>query len=257
MADQVDPTSDRPVFRQVADLIRDDIRSGRLAPEDRLPSETELMNRFRAARGTVRQAIAVLRSEGLVRVAHGKGAFVRPRQPVRRLAHDRFARRHRDAGKAAFQAETDAAGHTPRVDVLDVRKDRCPDDLAPLLGVRRGTQVLIRERRYFVDEEPVELATSYIPWSLASGTQMVEANTGPGGVYARLEERGHRLGRFTEEIRSRSPSPEERRQLRLADGVPVIDIRRIAYDATGQPVELCDAVLAADRFVLSYELPAT
>ena len=86
---------------------------------------------------------------------------------------------------------------------------------------------------------------------------MVEAKTGPGGVYARLEERGHRLGRFTEEIRSRSPSPEERRQLRLADGVPVIDVRRVAYDTTGQPVELCDAVLAADRFVLSYELPAT
>ncbi|MGH8892650.1 MAG: GntR family transcriptional regulator [Actinomycetes bacterium] len=257
MPDRIDPTSDRPVFRQLADLLREDVRSGRLVPGDRLPSETELMNRFRAARGTVRQAIAVLRTEGLIQVEHGRGAFVRLRQPVRRLAHDRFARRHRDAGKAAFHAETETAGHTPSVEVIDVRKDRCPNDVAVLLKLRRGTAVLVRERRYFVDDEPVELATSYIPWNLASGTPMAEQYTGPGGIYARLEELGHRLAKFTEEVRSRSPLPEERRSLRLADGVPVFELRRTACDVEGRAVEVCDTVLAADRFVLTYELPAT
>ena len=49
--------------------------------------------------GTVRQAIATLRAEGLIDIEHGRGAFARRRPPVRRLAYDRFARRHRDAGK--------------------------------------------------------------------------------------------------------------------------------------------------------------
>ena len=43
---------------------------------------------------------------------------------------------------------TEAPGHKPGVEVLDIRKDRCPDDVARLLDLRCGSAVLIRERRY-------------------------------------------------------------------------------------------------------------
>ncbi len=56
--------------------------------------------------------------------------------------------------------------------------------------------MLVRRGRYLADGLPMELATSYVPWSLAKGTQMTEPNTGPGGIYARIEEAGHRLERF-------------------------------------------------------------
>ena len=39
-------------------------------------------------------------------------------------------------------------------------------------------------------------------------------------------------------------------------GVPVIVVVRVAYDLEDRPVEVCDTVMAADRYVLSYELPA-
>src|SRR5215211_1757793 len=98
----IDPTSDRPAYRQIADQLRAVIVGGRLEPGAQLPSERALMDTYRAARGTVRQAIATLRAEGLVDIEHGRGAFVRRRPPVQRKAYDRFARRHRDAGKAAY-----------------------------------------------------------------------------------------------------------------------------------------------------------
>jgi GntR family transcriptional regulator len=256
MAGTVDPTSDRPVFRQIADLLRDDIRSGRLAEGARLPSERELMDAYGAARGTVRQSIAQLRSEGLITTAHGRGAFVRSRPPVRRIAQDRFARRHRDEGRAAFLAEAEKEGVSPGVEVLKVGPAPAPDDAAERLGLAAGSKVLVRSRRYLADGDPVELATSYLPWDIAGGTEMARKNPGPGGIYARLEEAGHRLARFTEDVSARMPTPDEVRSLRLTAGTPVFGLVRVAYDEAGTAVEVCDTVMAADRFVLSYELPA-
>jgi GntR family transcriptional regulator len=252
----IDPTSDRPIFKQVADGLRSAILSGEFAPGARLPSEQRLMDDCRVSRGTVRDAVDLLRAEGLVRTEHGRGTFVRDRPPVRRLAHDRFARRHRERGRAAYLAELEAEGRRPEVEVLEVARVKAPDEVAVWLQLAIGADVLVRRRRYLADGEPMELATSYIPWELAEGTPMVEANTGPGGVYARLEELGHELKRFSEEVAARMPTSEEVRALVLEPGVPVFRVVRVAYDTDERPVEACDTVMAADRYVLGYELPA-
>lgn len=256
MAVGIDPTSDRPVFRQIADWLRAEITSGRLGPGAQLPSESELVGMFHTTRTTARQALGVLKSEGLIVSEHGRGAFVRRPPTVRRLAHDRFARRHRKQGKAAFTADAEAGGFHAEVEVLRVGRDKATPPIARRLDLRSGAGVLVRHRRYFADGQPVEVATSYVPWALAAGTAMVREDTGPGGIYARLEESGHRLARFTEEVTARMPSPEEIRALHLDTGVPVIAIVRTAIDDADTAVEVCETVMAADRFVLEYELPA-
>ena len=253
----IDATADRAVYLQIADRLRRAITSGSLSPGAQLPSERALMEEYGAARGTVRQSIGVLRAEGLIETEHGRGAFVRRRPPVKRVAHDRFARRHRKAGKAAFIAEMAGDGRTPKVEILHVGRGRAPADIADRLGLKPTADVLVRSRRYLADDYPMELATSYVPWEFARGTTMVEDNPGPGGIYARLEEAGHRLRSFAEEVTARMPTPDEARQLRLPSGVPVIVVVRTAFDTDGVAVEVCDTVMAADRYVLAYELPAS
>ena len=85
---------------------------------------------------------------------------------------------------------------------------------------------------------------------------MTETNPGPGGIYARIEDAGRRLGRFTEEVTARMPTPDEAKALRLANGTPVLALVRVAYDVDDHPVEVCDTVMSANHFLLSYELPA-
>ncbi|MFF8284300.1 GntR family transcriptional regulator [Streptomyces albus] len=250
----LDPTSDRAVFRQIADRIREAIDKGRFEEGAKLPSESELVEHFGVSRMTVRNALSLLRSEGLVTAEHGKGVFVRPRPPVRRLASDRFARRYRDQGKSAFTVEAEAAGSKPEVDSLEVKEEKPAPDISARLGSPR--KVLARRRRYLLDGRPVEFAVSCIPLDLARGTQIAEPNPGPGGIYARLEELGHRLDHFDEEVRARMPSPAEVKTLRLSSGVPVISLIRTAYDTEGRAVEVCDTVMAADAYVLAYQLPA-
>ncbi len=256
MPQGIDPTSDRAAYRQIADRLRDAVLRGELPAGAQLPSERALMEEYAAARGTVRQAIALLRSEGLIRAEHGRGVFVRQQPPIRRLAHDRFARRHRDAGKAAFQAEAEASGRQPEVEVLHVGEEEATAEVAERLGMSPGERTLVRRRRYLLDGEPVELATSHLPYDLVRGTRICESNPGPGGIYARLEDLGHRLAHFTEEVTARMPLPDEARALQLAAGIPVFRLVRAAYDSESRPVEVCDTVMASDRYVLSYELPA-
>lgn len=252
----IDKRSDRPVYLQIADELRRRITTGEVSPRKELPSERQLMEQFAAARGTVRQAIAQLVSEGLAETHRGRGTFVRDRPPVLRKAYDRFARAHRQAGKAAYLAEAEAAGRRPEVEVLRVGPTKAPADVAARLGIEVGAQVLERRRRYRSDGLAMETATSYVPWELAKGTAIARRNTGPGGIYARLEENGYRLGRFAEDIWARMPTPEEERGLDLAKGVPVFEVIRVAYTESDQAVELCRTVMPADRWVLAYELPA-
>lgn len=78
----IDPTADRAVFRQLADLLRDRILSGDLPPGAPLPSELRLSQEYGLSRTTVRQAIGILRAEGLVLVQPPRGTFVRTLAPT-------------------------------------------------------------------------------------------------------------------------------------------------------------------------------
>lgn len=253
---QIDRADDKPPYRQIASMLREAISSGQLVAEERLPSEAALIDHFGVARMTVRQAVQELRSEGLVISEHGRGVFVRPAPPIRRLASDRFARRHRASGKAAFTVEAEKSGCTPQVDNITVTRQRPDSVVAERLRLTADDDVVVRSRRYLADGRPVETATSYIPADFAQGTKIEQTDTGPGGIYARLEEAGHTLARFTEEVGARMPTPDERRALQLPAGVPVLTVVRTAYDTNDVAVEVCDTVKVASAYLLEYDFSA-
>jgi GntR family transcriptional regulator len=253
---QIDRMDDRAPYRQIADMLRAAIESHRLGAGERLPSEAQLIDHFGVARMTVRQAVQELRGEGLVVSEHGRGVFVRPSPPIRRVASDRFARKHRADGKAAFSVEAEKTGYSPRVDNIVIRRESPNFVVAERLRISTSDTVVVRSRRYLADERPIETAVSYIPVAFAEGTKIEQADTGPGGIYARLEENGHTLARFTEEVGARMPTPEERRTLDIGSGVPVLTVLRTAYDTSDVAVEVCDTVKVAPAYLLEYQFPA-
>ncbi len=66
----------RNLTDEVVERITREIKSGRLAPGSRLPTERELMTALGVSRTVIREAVAALRSEGLVVTRQGSGAFV-------------------------------------------------------------------------------------------------------------------------------------------------------------------------------------
>src|SRR3954470_12735670 len=86
----VDPYDHTPVYLQLAEIIREDIAAGRLSPGRMLPSEARLSQQHGIGRDAVRDALAQLRSEGLIVTESGVGSKVREQaeREVVRLGHD-------------------------------------------------------------------------------------------------------------------------------------------------------------------------
>src|SRR3954452_25606863 len=173
-----------PPSRRIADELRRAILSGELAPGVALPSERELARSHGTARNTARQAIDYLEADGLVEAQHGRGVFVRERRPFLRVAHDRYSRRHREAGRAPFRAEAEAQGRTARVEVLAIEQVPAPDWVAESLSLPPATSVLVRRNRYLADDEPVQLADTYLPLPIARDTELERKVPASGGIYA-------------------------------------------------------------------------
>ncbi|WP_367132393.1 GntR family transcriptional regulator [Saccharothrix sp. HUAS TT1] len=252
----VDPSSDRAVFRQIADELRSSIKDGTYGPGSRLPSENELAKRYDVTRVTVRRALGELAAEGLTVSQHGRGVFVRSTPVIVRASLARFSRKRRQEGDGAFAAEVKRLGMVPRQRLTEVGEIDPPDFVADALNLSSGEKVVVRRRVMFADDLPLQLADSYFASSLAAGTKLLDEDSGPGGSYARVEEEGHTLARFREDLTARMPTPEEARALQLGTGVPVVQLRRIAYDQDGRAVEVFDSVVAADKYQFTYEFDA-
>ena len=83
----------RGLVPEIVDTLAADVREGRLQTGDKLPTESELMNRFEVSRTVVREAISRLQASGLVETRHGVGTFVMapPEQSNFRIAPEDFA----------------------------------------------------------------------------------------------------------------------------------------------------------------------
>jgi DNA-binding GntR family transcriptional regulator len=77
----IDPDSGRPVYRQLADVIRAQIDNGLLRPGQRLRTEPEYVDEYGISRESVRKAMGVLRAEGLI-ITTRQGSRVRPQPDV-------------------------------------------------------------------------------------------------------------------------------------------------------------------------------
>lgn len=241
----------QPKYVRIADDLRAEIDRGAYAPGDRLPGENDLMARYGVARMTARTALAVLQAEGLTMARKGAGVFVREFHPIRRHSVERLASTQWSAGHAIW--DTDLEGRQLTVDNIEVYESAPPAPVSRVLGTGR---CIVRSRTFVLDGKPVQLATSWLPAELVAGSPITEPNTGPGGIYARLAELGHKPVRFREEIRARMPLANEARRLQLPPATPVVVIYRTAYADERGPVEVNEMILDASAYVIENNIGA-
>lgn len=244
----------RPLYQRIADDIRLKIESGDLAGGSRLESESELGTRWGASRVTVRQAMEVLRADGLVVKQHGRGTFVRQQPAVETRWSTRYQRK--PAGETSPFAR-DAKREGARPDwTYETDRVRSDEAIADRLGIEPGEHVMRTRYLFRANDKPVQRSTSWEPFALVSGTP-IEEPEGEGrtvGVVARMDTIGVHIDHVTEKVRSRPAEGDERRELEIPDGVWVMAVERTHW-AGNRAVETADIVIPADRYVLAYVIP--
>lgn len=241
-------------YRGIAADLRDRVKAGEFGEKRKLPSERDLRAHYDVSQMTVRQALGVLRDEGLIESRVGSGWYVAEWRPIVRNALSRLSATQWGDGRSMWDVDIDDR----TLEAVDVQTEtlQAPADVARALDLEIGELVCRRNRRYAVDGEIVMRATSYIPEDLARGTRITQIDAGPGGTYARLREAGHGPVQFREQLRCRLATPTEVDDLHLAAGAPVIEQHRSAMRTDGRVVEINRMVLDASKFLLVYDFPA-
>ncbi|WP_163552100.1 GntR family transcriptional regulator [Candidatus Frankia alpina] len=252
------PADSRPLYHQLAALLREQIRSGELVPGAQIPTETELAERHATSRNTVRLALNLLRNEGLLVSKRGLGSFVRSEPPMKyyaSLTGSRGKRLEANRQRDTFAQQIEAQGKTPR-QVSATEVVAADDEIAAHLALQPGQPVGVRRRVMYVDEEPLQLGDSYYPLDIVEGSKIMAAADVVEGTDQVLEDLGHVPTRYEDEITWRMPTAEESAKLHLAPGVPVGRLLRTTFDQQERPIEVYLVILPADRHVLLYDVSA-
>lgn len=248
------PYTGRPAYVQIADDIRRQLDDGALRGGDKLPTEAELMADYGVSRIVVRQAIEVIRREGLVVSQRGSGTFVREQQPrTRRVLGDLYRYRAR-ATSSPFATAAKDSGQRPEWEYQS-RKTTASQSIAERLGIAANDAVMRTSYRFLADEVPVMLSTSYEPLVITGGTVIEQPEGSPTtGVVGRMDLIGVHITHVVEDVQARTARPYEQDALDVPTGVPVLAVER-TYFAEDQPVETADIVVSADRYTFSYAVP--
>ncbi|EPD55839.1 MULTISPECIES: GntR family transcriptional regulator [unclassified Streptomyces] len=223
--------------RQLADLLRHQLLAGGF-PDGTLPHETTLATDYRATRNTVRQALDLLRAEGLVDRLPGVGTVV----VARKYPHGLdclmgLAETLREHGRVTNEVRT--MGPAP-----------APAPVAERLQVKPGTDVLYIERLRRLSGLPLSLDLTYIPLDL--GTALLGADLENTDVFRLLETiTGQRLGHAAITLEAVNADTHSAAVLEAPHGAAVLMLERLTHLADGRPVDLEFIRFRGDRITMS------
>jgi GntR family transcriptional regulator len=217
------------------------------------------MSEFGLSRGTIREAVALLRAEGLVVTEHGRGTYARPVMPIRRLGSERYRREAARLDVTDGEPETSFTydqqiGWSAYQLDKEFREIPASSALAELFGVEVGTMLLERRFVFRAQGVPQQMSTSCLLLDMVAGTPVADpANEPwPGGDMAQLDSLGFRVTGVRERVRARMPVPDEVATLQIPSGVPVVTITRQTYVGERVVAVAYDIVIPADRVELDY-----
>jgi GntR family transcriptional regulator len=241
----IDRASPVPFYFQLAEMLEEEIVSGRWEPGVRVPSEPELGGHYGLSRTTIRQALARLEHEGLVSREKGRGTFVsdsRPRswliQSTKGFFHDEFLR----------------AGREVTSRVLRLERAQLPRWASDGLALPAGSRGVIVERVRSVDGLVALYVVNCLPQFAADIVDGLDPNE---SLYQRLTERGA-IGVVggSRSLEAVVAGPKLAQLLEVDAGAALAYIQSVTWDENDRPVDCYRAWLRTDRMRLEIQVSA-
>jgi GntR family transcriptional regulator len=247
-----------PMYRRIADDLRQKIESGELGNGTQLPTEIELRERYDASRNTVRDAVRWLITRGLVETRPGHGTFVVSKaEPfMTSLLSSPETLPGGEVGLGGeditYAAEVRARGRKPEESTPRVEIQQASGPLGDELQLSHDAQVVCRHQERRIDGTPYSLQTTFYPMALVQrgATRLIQAQNIEEGVVAYLDtELGIKQVGWRDKITVRAPDVNESAFFRLPDDgrIAVFETLRTGYDESGKPLRLTVTTYPADR----------
>jgi GntR family transcriptional regulator len=223
-----------PKYRQLLQILRNEILSGRIPAGAKIPSEDELTVAYGLSRGTVRKAVEQLEAEGLIHTEHGVGSFVRDVHP----------------GAIPFYFSTEGPGEEdePAYEVLAQEVIPAPLEIAERLSLAPGAPVIHVVRRRLHGGGVISIGRRYLPEQLCP--ELAHVDLSRGSIHAVLVSLSELpLLRAEIEIEARIMTEDDAQALDAVPGQPAVVIQRMTYTAPNRP-----AVFYQGMFLHDYRM---
>lgn len=230
----------RPLYRRLQDHIAFAIDRGRLKPSDALPSERDIAHIMAVSRVTARKALSGLAEAGLLEQRQGSGTYVSRRPPRVEQALSRLT---------SFTGDMRLRGLASTSRWL--RRDIAPPTAreALHLAVSPTGRVCHLRRLRLANGTPMAVELAAVPVDILPDPAAVE-----GSLYAVLEASGARPVRVLERLAAANLDEEVAGLLGVAPGSAALSIERVAYRASGAPVEFTHSFFRGDTYDVVAEL---
>jgi len=217
-------TGNASLYRKVADDLRSAIAAGAYAPGTRLPSESELAGQYAVSRGTIRQAFAALRADGVIASRRGARRVViggpRLQSFGELLSFSRWAR---------------ALGEQPSGRLVSMTRLRPTGEEAGQLGLPDGAWVYRLTRVRLLSGRPVMIERTTFPERVGALTAGFDLDS--DSITERLEQLGIVFTDAEHVIDAVPATAEDARLLAVKPRVPLLRERRRTTDQVGMAVE--------------------
>jgi GntR family transcriptional regulator len=234
--DSIDFESNIPYYIQLIELLKGKISRGEWKPGDQILSEPELCETYGVSRTVVRQALREVELEGLVVRKKGKGTYVAEPKIDESLAQK----------LTGFYHDMLERGLTPITQVLHQEVTQVPKKVLEYLDLPPDTQVVELQRLRSVNNEPIVLVTSYLPYELCPKVAITDFTN--QSLYAFLEsECGLLITSGKRYIEAVNATESEAELLQVEPGAALILLNSVSFLQDGTPVEYYHALHRGDR----------
>jgi GntR family transcriptional regulator len=224
-----DATSSPALYRQLADTLRSSIESGKLGENDPLPTERDLAAKYEMSRDTVRKALRLLETQGVLYSDHGRGTFVAPRA-VRTMS--RFL--------DGFSADTIRRGGIPGQRILSIEQSAASMTIASILRMSPGSPVTRIRRVRLVNDQPVGLQDSYLRLPVGATLEQKELERS-GSLYRLLIDKFASVPtEGLESVSAVAATADDTALLGVEPGSPLLLCERVILSERREPVEYCE-----------------
>ena len=232
----IDFQSHIPYYYQLIEIIKYQIKEGVWLPGEKILSEPELCDLYGVSRTVVRQALRELEMDGIIFRRKGKGTYVAKPKINEGLIQK----------ITGFYQDMKERGLNPVTKVLYQEIIPAPAKVAGYLEIPVGTEIVDIKRLRYIQDEPIQLVTTYIPCAISP--DLVHVDLSDRSLYEYLEtENGVKIMRGIRYIEAVLANQEEADLLEIEEGDPLIMLDSISYAASGQVFEYYHALHRGDR----------
>jgi GntR family transcriptional regulator len=226
---------------QVVRQLRAQIAAGQIREGEALPSQRQMMDRWRISMQTASKVIGALKTEGIAIPSVGRDTIVAPGAAARIAAAAQ--------GTAHTPVAQPAPGPAAEVLAVKAAKAAAPGPVAEILGIPSGRRALRRAETLGSDGQPSSFTVAWYPPAVADAApRLADGQPLPAGSLAYIAEvTGTRLRQASEQCSAGAADGDVADAISVAPGSPVLIIRARLYDADSKLIEYTETFIPAGR----------